>query len=244
MGYLLIKIFILGRKAMKKTSSLLATLLMLLLITAVSSVYATSDQLTIENNTLILEIKNGDILNIVSEVAAEEVNNKNTFTVELEKCSENIIFSDIENKREVIIPNGEDIELSFPFSIDGSKFQTDTANVFVQISNKSGVVLSKTINLALKDVAPKVEGLKFTSFPNPATDNIKFNFNNLSNNSKINIYNFLGQLVKQINITQASGEITWNGMNNGGEKVSAGIYFYVLSDNNNSFAKGKITILR
>jgi hypothetical protein len=33
-------------------------------------------------------------------------------------------------------------------------------------------------------------------------------------------------------------------MNNGGEKVSAGIYFYVLSDNNNSFAKGKITILR
>lgn len=230
---------------MKKTLSVLAALLILLFITAGNLAYATSDQLRSENNVLILEIENGDILNIVSEDAAEEANNnKNYFTIELVKCSENIIFTDIEIKREVIIPNGEDIELSFPFSIDGSKFQTDTANVFVQISNESGVVLSKTIGLTLKDSPPKVEAIKFMSFPNPTTGNIKFNFNNLSNNSKIKIYNILGQLVKQINITQASGEITWNGMNNDGEKVSAGIYYYVLSDNNNSFAKGKITILR
>ena len=74
------------------------------------------------------------------------------------------------------------------------------------------------------------------NFPNPFNPitNIKFA---LASESKINlnIYNALGKEIKELlNETRSSGEyeITWNGTDNFGNKVSSGVYFITMEANN------------
>ena len=67
---------------------------------------------------------------------------------------------------------------------------------------------------------------------NPAT-NIKFTVSSESNIS-IRIYNTLGkEIIELLNETRSSGEyeITWNGTDNFGNKVSSGVYFITMEAN-------------
>jgi len=72
----------------------------------------------------------------------------------------------------------------------------------------------------------------FQNYPNPfnPTTNIKYTLQKKSQ-VKLQIFDILGQTVKEIvNEKQNNGQydITWNGLNERGESVSGGIYFYNL----------------
>jgi len=76
---------------------------------------------------------------------------------------------------------------------------------------------------------PKAFSLK-NNYPNPfnPVTNIHYEFHK-NTDVQITIYNVLGRKVKQIvNGEQVSGKhkITWNGTNDLGQPVSAGVYFY------------------
>ncbi|MBU2614441.1 MAG: T9SS type A sorting domain-containing protein, partial [Elusimicrobia bacterium] len=81
----------------------------------------------------------------------------------------------------------------------------------------------------------------FTS-PNPST-NREITFKNLPANKRItlSIYTLSGNKVLEKTLNLASNEWAWDCLNQGGEKISRGLYIYVIKDGN-TIKKGKIVI--
>ncbi|MFH0864816.1 MAG: putative Ig domain-containing protein [Bacteroidota bacterium] len=81
----------------------------------------------------------------------------------------------------------------------------------------------------------------FTS-PNPST-NREITFKNLPANKLItlSIYTLAGVKIFEKSFTQATNEWEWDCKNQGGEKISRGLYIYVIKDGN-TIKKGKIVI--
>ncbi len=82
------------------------------------------------------------------------------------------------------------------------------------------------------------------NYPNPfsASTSIPYKLNKQSS-VKITIYDILGRRVRAFEVGQqdiGSHNILWNGRNNLGEKVAAGIYFYRLQAGNQSLVKKMI----
>jgi len=80
--------------------------------------------------------------------------------------------------------------------------------------------------------------------PNPAKGKIRFQL--LTSdifNSEITIYNNSGKVIHRISTRAGNQEIVWNTKDNNGEKVSAGIYFYMVKTGNKA-TFGKIIIQR
>ncbi|MFH0807085.1 MAG: T9SS type A sorting domain-containing protein, partial [Elusimicrobiota bacterium] len=81
----------------------------------------------------------------------------------------------------------------------------------------------------------------FTS-PNPST-NREITFKQLPANKLItlSIYTLAGVKVFEKSFTQATNEWAWDCLNQGGEKISRGLYIYVIKDGDTT-KKGKIVI--
>jgi len=75
------------------------------------------------------------------------------------------------------------------------------------------------------------------------SDGNGISFTNLPTNSKLNIYNLLGEPVfkeDELNTT-----FRWNVTNNAGNKLSSGLYMYVINDEKNKkISSGKVIIVR
>ncbi|MEA1972019.1 MAG: fibronectin type III domain-containing protein [Candidatus Cloacimonadota bacterium] len=78
----------------------------------------------------------------------------------------------------------------------------------------------------------ELANLQLKNYPNPfnPATTISFNLPNNSEKTSLIIYNIKGQKVKTFPISSniESGNIEWNGTNEGGDLVSSGIYFYKI----------------
>lgn len=85
------------------------------------------------------------------------------------------------------------------------------------------------------------------NYPNPFNPNTKIEYNILRPGAaKIDIFQISGRLVRSLNLeNQMPGmhQVTWDGTDNSGARVSSGVYFYVLQVNGNNSTK-KMIILR
>jgi hypothetical protein len=99
----------------------------------------------------------------------------------------------------------------------------------------------ETYQIPLSDLGTQPEKEKPTQFkiiqnyPNPFNPitTIKYDLPKATN-VNISIYDMMGKEVKNlINTNQNSGDMSviWNGTNNNGEEVSAGMYFYIIKTN-------------
>ncbi|MFH1449982.1 MAG: T9SS type A sorting domain-containing protein [bacterium] len=93
-----------------------------------------------------------------------------------------------------------------------------------------------------------LESGEISHYPNPlklakGTEE-KVTFVNLptSNNTKIKIYNQVGELIKTMDITFP--EMEWNLRSDKGDLVASGVYFYLVSDETGVKAKGKMAIIK
>jgi hypothetical protein len=66
-------------------------------------------------------------------------------------------------------------------------------------------------------------------------------FGNLPQNTKIEIYNITGGLVRSINSIDTNN-VEWNGKNESGESIGMGLYVYLLTDVNGNKKIGKIGV--
>ena len=84
------------------------------------------------------------------------------------------------------------------------------------------------------------------NYPNPFNPSTTIRYSLLGpENISINIYDVSGQLVKEINKEHNQAgeyEVSWDGKNNFGQKVSSGTYFYQLIVGNYSEAKKMILL--
>ena len=118
------------------------------------------------------------------------------------------------------------------------------------------------IELARKHVifqaVPSKDLSNVKAYPNPfrrrgegSSVKGEMKFINLTATSSIRIYNLNTELVREIGRerlqtlygSDAYG-IVWDGRNDDGDEVSSGIYFYLITDDNNNKAKGKILVIR
>jgi hypothetical protein len=89
----------------------------------------------------------------------------------------------------------------------------------------------------------------FQNSPNPFTKEtvIRYSLNDYAiNDLRLTIYDSAGRVVRTFDLTNYQSpfnQITWDGTNDNGEKVAAGIYFYRLNTGGGK-ATRKLTILR
>ncbi|MEA1973063.1 MAG: FlgD immunoglobulin-like domain containing protein, partial [Candidatus Cloacimonadota bacterium] len=75
-------------------------------------------------------------------------------------------------------------------------------------------------------------------FPNPFNPSTTISYNldvDNTNNTKINIYNVIGQLVKHISVNKLSAgqhSVIWNGKDNSGNSVASGVYYFQVETDN------------
>jgi hypothetical protein len=88
----------------------------------------------------------------------------------------------------------------------------------------------------------------YQNYPNPFNPetNIRFYLSSETSGAELTIYNIRGQEVKNYDLVSYKGgrehEVTWNGINNAGTKVSSGIYFCRLSSDQGSVSNKMVLI--
>ena len=77
----------------------------------------------------------------------------------------------------------------------------------------------------------------------PDLGDTQVTFTNLSSKATIKIYNVAGELVKTIEETDGDTKAFWDGLNEKGNKISSGLYFYYIRNDIES-KKGKLLIVK
>lgn len=83
-------------------------------------------------------------------------------------------------------------------------------------------------------------------YPNPFKPdkgNKGITFSGLTEEVKIRIFNIIGELVREVSVLGQT-EWQWNTKNDSGEKVSSGIYIYIITNSVGEKVSGKIGIIR
>ena len=112
-------------------------------------------------------------------------------------------------------------------------------NKVVALSDQIGV-------FALVQTAPAADLSGIRVYPNPwyaAVVPQGVVIDGLTSTAEIRIYTVAGELVTQLNVTDGSGRITWNGKNSEGSNVATGIYIAVIK-NGREMKKVKIGVER
>lgn len=79
--------------------------------------------------------------------------------------------------------------------------------------------------------------------PNPFSEQVTFKFNtSIPEDSKITIYNISGSKVIDITNPASANTFLWNGVNNRGQTVEAGVYYYVVN-NDSSIGHGRLLFI-
>ncbi len=137
-----------------------------------------------------------------------------------------------------------------PAGVDQSKLIVavyDEANsVWVPLPSVSDIpanrVTARTWHLStfqLMEVTPGAGLSAVRVFPNPYTPSSVssvMNFTNIPPYSRIKIYTFLGELVKEF-AADINGTAYWNGTNSGGQKVASGIYIAFIETRDRTSSK-------
>lgn len=85
------------------------------------------------------------------------------------------------------------------------------------------------------------------AYPNPVRTAIgqnKVTFENLTMNVRIRIFKINGDMIKEINATDTTGQVIWDLTNDTGQQVGSAVYLYLITNADNQKMKGKIAIIR
>ncbi len=147
--------------------------------------------------------------------------------------------------------------IKLPYSIDvvaPLKIQAVTYNPMTLIWDKVNIKNVDTVNrlIIFETLHLSYYGLvvnaaednlnKVVVYPNPGK--IEIRFSNLSNPATIKIFTINGEFIKTIEETDGDGQTTWYTDSNSGEKVSSGIYIYIITNPQGQRINGKIGVIR
>ena len=107
-------------------------------------------------------------------------------------------------------------------------------------------------NVSIKDELLKSRNYSLSNYPNPFNPNteISFETTNLSEESRIEIFNSRGQKLKVLPVILSpessfgKGSATWDGTNETGKHVPSGVYLYKLVSNGKELAVNKMLLLK
>lgn len=92
---------------------------------------------------------------------------------------------------------------------------------------------------------PLPEKYFLTAFPNPFNPNCRMEYSvPVSSKSHLDIFSATGELIKTYHELSGSGYLTWDGLNESGNKISSGVYFAILNSNGIIVSKQKLVLLK
>ncbi|PID26725.1 MAG: hypothetical protein CR982_08790 [Candidatus Cloacimonadota bacterium] len=128
--------------------------------------------------------------------------------------------------------------LGFTFAKGSKTYVEDGINVISEINFIEQFT-------SLGEIVPRSTAL-YQNYPNPFNPTTTINFD-LAKDSfvKLAVYNHAGQLVKELinsNLKAGTLSVTWDGTDNSGMQVSAGVYFYRMSTDKFTSVKKAIMV--
>ncbi|MDI6781244.1 MAG: right-handed parallel beta-helix repeat-containing protein [bacterium] len=163
----------------------------------------------------------------------------------------------------ITLPESSKVTITIPYTdsgIDRDRVREDTLRIYRLVYGKWEMVEGKQIQDFVKNcVSAQVNAFsvfaligetypadfsQLSVFPNPCNPSKgeKVNFQGLTDNINISIYNLAGELAweKQGIV---GGSTTWDGRNDDDEPVASGTYIYVIRDANENKKTGKVAVI-
>lgn len=84
-------------------------------------------------------------------------------------------------------------------------------------------------------------------YPNPykpSEGHTRITFSRLTSYTKLKIFNIAGELVYEYEAETPNGELSWDVVNNRGEKLASGVYIYLITDKLGNKAKGRFAVIK
>ena len=80
--------------------------------------------------------------------------------------------------------------------------------------------------------------------PNSGLGHTKITFSYVTSHIELRIFNIAGELVYNTDADTPSGELSWDVVNNSGQKLASGVYIYIITDNQGHKKMGKFAVIR
>jgi YVTN family beta-propeller protein len=126
-----------------------------------------------------------------------------------------------------------------------------TNRIYVSCPYDGTIWVLMDLTGGVEDSSHNSRVLSFTAYPNPFSNRTEFNFyledDNRKGDVNFSIYDVGGRLVKSfslVNKHSSSINISWDGRDNSGKKLSSGVYFGVLKAGDNKFSKRKMIMIK
>jgi len=126
--------------------------------------------------------------------------------------------------------------VSVPDTHPGSRQISQGYTTYYSSQNSGSIVVTNPFNVEEKSQELKPENSQLEISPNPFKNatGIKFQIPNPNDQTKLNIYDITGKLVKSFSLSThyslLATSVEWNGTDDVGRKLPAGVYFVRLSD--------------
>lgn len=153
------------------------------------------------------------------------------------------------------ISSKHNIQSGRVWKLDNTSSEISEINPVTNISNNSFsytlpagsvchfVLQTDAVNVSEGNHLP--ESYFLTAYPNPFNPMCKLDYNvPINSHSHLDIFSATGELVKSYSELSGSGHISWNGLNNNGQKISSGVYFAILISNRGILSTQKLILLK
>lgn len=127
-----------------------------------------------------------------------------------------------------------------PFAYGWTSGQTATWRITVFDTTNTSDSVSTIISWTMWPTgleAKVVEEVSINAYPNPATNNVTFKFNNVASSTNIVIYDVLGKKVESIAIMNTKGNVNVDVSN-----LNKGVYFYSIISKDKALVTKKLVI--
>ncbi|MAT59160.1 MAG: hypothetical protein CMF23_14405 [Ignavibacteriae bacterium] len=149
---------------------------------------------------------------------------------------------DKDGKQDIIMPYQGTVDSIDVLNLTWNGTKYDTVTSKIQAEKRWGLKIleadgATSVELKEMDIVLPSDYVLEQNFPNPfnPTTNIRFSLP-VNNNITLTVYDALGREVKTLlsgeELQKGSYEVTWDGTNNFGSKVSTGMYIYTLKYGN------------
>ena len=153
------------------------------------------------------------------------------------------------------ISSQQNIQSGRVWKLDGNSSEISEINAVANITNNSFsytlpagsvchfVLQTGAVNVEDENQLP--ENYFLTAYPNPFNPSCRMEYNvPINSNSHLDIFSTTGELVKSYSGLSGSGNLSWDGSNEMGRKISSGTYFALLISNSGILSSQKLMLIR
>ncbi|MCK4644463.1 VCBS repeat-containing protein [bacterium] len=191
------------------------------------------------NDNGIIEV--GEIIDLTFSIENSGADAAESVSATLSCTSPNIIILSAISSYPNIAASETKISNS-PYKIEVKNTLNESETIYFDLMiDSNGIIFSDSFSL---NIEPKIQDLSQVNvYPNPCYNNEVIVFENIPEHTNIKIYDISGVEVYE-HLTDSERAYEWNMKNNDGEKISAGVYIYIIENDKGERKICKFAIIK